>query len=253
MQQIIDPHTVIELDKVCFSYDLEEVVRNVSLKINRGDYVGIVGPNGGGKTTLLKLMLGLLQPKSGFVKLFDTKLKSFKDWSRVGYISQRNYIETNFPVTVREIVGMGRYGKLGLFHFPTKEDNEKTLKALNQVEMLDYKDRQINDLSGGQKQRVFIARALASEPEVILLDEPTVGVDVRTQKQFYLLLKKLNKELNLTLVLVTHELDVVVREANKLGYINRALEYYGDPGKYCEKNHHHDRDHHVERGGGHQC
>lgn len=248
MQQIIHAPTIIELDKICFSYDTEEVVKDVSLKINKGDYVGIVGPNGGGKTTLLKLMLGLLQPKSGFIKLFDTELKSFKDWSRVGYISQRNYIETNFPVTVEEIVAMGRYGKLGLFHFPTKEDEEKSLQALSQVEMLGYKNRQINDLSGGQKQRVFIARALASEPEVILLDEPTVGVDNKTQKQFYSLLKKLNRELRLTLVLVTHELDVVMHEANKLGYINRTLEYYGDPSEYCRKNHHH---HHAEKGGGH--
>jgi len=234
MQQVNHTHTIIELNRVCFSFTSEEIIKDVSLKIHKGDYVGIVGPNGGGKTTLLKLMLGLLQPKAGNIKLFGVEIKDFKDWSKIGYVPQKNYVEMNFPVTVEEMVAMGRYGKRGLFHFSTKEDKEKTLQALKQVDMLDYKDRQINDLSGGQQQRVFIARALASEPEVIFLDEPTVGVDVKTQKQFYALLRKLNKDLDLTLVLVTHELDVVAHEATELGYINRTLEYYGEPNEFLK-------------------
>lgn len=227
-------HTIIELDKVCFSYTGEEVIKDVSLEIHKGDYVGIIGPNGGGKSTLLKLMLGILKPNKGTIKLFGSGLKEFKDWSKIGYVPQRAHVETNFPVTVEEVVAMGRYGKRGLFRFPTKEDKDQTLLALSQVDMLGFKDRQIGDLSGGQQQRIFIARALAAEPEVVFLDEPTVGVDIKTQKQFYSLLRKLNRELNLTLILASHELDVVAHEATELVYINRTIVFYGDPEEFIK-------------------
>lgn len=227
-------HTIIELDRICFSYAREEVVKDVSIHIHKGDYVGIIGPNGGGKTTLLKLMLGILRPSSGKIKFFGSDIKDFKEWPKIGYVPQKSYKEMSFPVNVEEMVAMGRFGKMGLFHFPTKEDKEKTHKALDQVDMLGFKNRQISDLSGGQQQRVIIARALASEPEVIFLDEPTVGVDVKTQKQFYSLLRDLNKELDLTLVLVSHELDVVAHEATELGYINRTMVYYGDPEEFLK-------------------
>ena len=234
MQQVTHNHTIIELENVCFSYNSEEVIKNVSLQIHKGDYVGIVGPNGGGKTTLLKIMLGLLKPNDGKITLFGKDILAFKDWSKIGYVPQKTYVEMNFPVTVEEMVAMGRYGKRGLFHFPTKTDKEQTHQALKQVNMFEYKDRQISDLSGGQQQRVFIARALASQPEIIFLDEPTVGVDVKTQKQFYTLLRKLNKELSLTLILISHELDVVAHEATELAYINRTLEYYGEPDEFLK-------------------
>ncbi len=248
MQQLDHSHTIIQLDKVSFTYTTEEVVKDVSLEIHKGDYVGIVGPNGGGKTTLLKLMLGILQPDKGTVSLFGKEINNFKDWSKIGYVPQRTYIEMNFPVTVEEIVSMGRYGKRGLFRFPTKEDKEKTRTALLQVDMLEYKDTQISSLSGGQQQRVFIARALSSEPEIIFLDEPTVGVDIKTQKQFYALLRNLNKQLDLTLCLVTHELDVVAHEATELGYINRTLEYYGDPEEFLKGKYFHEL---IGKGGVH--
>jgi len=234
MQHLDNRPTIIELTNVCFSYSREYTIKDVSLQVHKGDYVGIIGPNGGGKSTLLKLMLGLLKPKEGAIKLFGTDIKSFKDWSLIGYVPQRTQVELNLPVTVEELVGMGRYGKRGLFRFTTTEDREKTRAALRQVDMLEYKDRLINDLSGGQQQRVFIARALAVEPEIIFLDEPTVGVDIKTQKQFYTLLRKLNKELFLTLVLVSHELDVVAHEATEIGYINRTLEYFGEPEEFLK-------------------
>ncbi len=240
MQQVDHTKNIIELHEVSFAYATEEVVKDVSLNIHKGDYVGIVGPNGGGKSTLLKLMLGLLKPQKGRVKLFGQDIDHFKDWSKIGYVPQKTYVEMNFPVTVEEVVAMGRYGKLDLFHFPGREDQEKVSKALKQVEMYEYKDKQIGDLSGGQQQRVFIARALANEPEVIVLDEPTVGVDIKTQKQFYNLLRTLNKKLDLTLVLATHELDVVAHEATELGYINRTLEYYGDPEEFLKGKYFHE-------------
>jgi zinc transport system ATP-binding protein len=240
MHQVNHEHTIIELDSVCFSYTNEEVIKDLSLEIHKGDYLGIIGPNGGGKTTLLKLMLGLIKPNDGSVKFFGKDISDFKDWAKIGYVPQKTSVESNFPVTVAEVVAMGRYGKRGLFHFPTKKDKEKTLHALRLVDMLEFKDRQIGALSGGQQQRVFIARALASEPEIIFLDEPTVGVDIKTQKQFYSLLRKLNKELNLTLILVSHELDVVAHEATEIGYINRTLEYYGDPNEFLKGEYFHE-------------
>jgi len=240
VQPVDHKHTIIELDRVCFSYTNQEVIKDVSLEIHKGDYVGIIGPNGGGKSTLIKLILGLLKPNDGDISLFGVNIKDFKNWSKIGYVPQKTYIEMNFPVSVEEVVAMGRYGKRGLFHFPTKQDKEKTLHALKQVDMLDFRNRQITDLSGGQQQRVFIARALASEPEVIFLDEPTVGVDIKTQKQFYSLLRKLNRELSITLILVSHELDVVAHEATELGYINRTMVYYGDPEEFLKGQYFHE-------------
>jgi zinc transport system ATP-binding protein len=227
----LNQETIIELQEVCFSYNKEEVIKDVTLSIHKGDYVGLVGPNGGGKSTLIKLMLGLLKPSKGAVKLLT---------DNIGYVPQRKYTELNFPVTVEEVVSMGRYGKRGLLRFPTKKDKEKVNWALTQVNMAEFKDRQISDLSGGQQQRVFIARAIASEPDVIFLDEPTVGVDIKTQKQFYELLRKLNKELHLTLILVTHELDVVAHEASELGYINKEMVYFGEPEEFLKGKYFHE-------------
>lgn len=234
MQHVTHSETIIKLEKICFSYSHDEVIKDISLQIHKGDYVGIIGPNGGGKSTLLKIMLGILKPTNGRVELFRTPLNEFKEWPRIGYVPQKTYTEINFPVTVEEVVAMGRYGKIGLFHFPTKIDKKKVHQALRQVDMYEFKNRQINDLSGGQHQRVIIARALVTEPEIIFLDEPTVGVDIKTQKQFYALLRKLNKDLSLTLVLVSHELDVVAHESTEIGYINKTLEYYGEPTEFIK-------------------
>lgn len=232
--------TIIELADVSFSYSKDPAIKNITLEIHKGDYVGIVGPNGGGKTTLLKVMLGLYKPQHGRVKLFDQSIEEFKDWSKIGYVPQRLQVDANFPITVEEVVGMGLVGKLGLFRFRGKLDHQKISQALAHVEMENFKSRLIGDLSGGQQQRVLIARALVSDPEVIFLDEPTVGVDVKTQKQFYGFLRMLNQELDLTLVLVTHELDVVAHESTELGYINRTLEYYGEPEEFLKGRYFHE-------------
>jgi len=238
--QIDHSKSIIEVDKVSFAYNGEDAIKDVSIAVHRGDYLGIIGPNGGGKSTLLKIMLGLLHPKEGVIKLFNQSIDEFKDWSKIGYVPQKppNF-ELNFPVSVREVVAMGRYGKRGLLRFPTKEDGEKVNKALSQVEMTEFAGRQITELSGGQQQRVFIARALVSEPEVIFLDEPTAGVDIKTQKSFYALLEKLNRDFDLTLVLISHELDVLAHEATELAYINRTLEYYGDPKEFLKGDYYH--------------
>lgn len=234
MQKVKHGETIVELQNVCFAYLRDEVIKNVTLEIHRGDYVGIIGPNGGGKSTLLKLMLKLLTARSGKVRLFGTDIGSFRDWSKIGYVPQNSHDAGDFPVTVAEMVLMGRYGRMGLFRRPSRNDFKKAEIALNHVDLFEFKDHQMSMLSGGQKQRVFIARALVQEPEIIFLDEPTVGVDVKTQKQFYALLRKLNRTLGLTLILASHELDVVAHESTELGYINRTLEYYGEPTEFLK-------------------
>ena len=219
---------IIEVANVSFGYTNETVLHNVSLNVHKGDYLSMVGPNGGGKSTLLRIMVGLLKPSKGTIKLFGEDITKFKDWSRIGYVSQQvTHIDRNFPMTVEKVVMMGRYPKLGFLGFPTRKDRALVRDALSQVEMLAFRKRLIGDLSGGQQQRVFLARALAGQPELIVLDEPTTGIDLKTQKQFYALLRKLNRELNLTLLLATHELDVVAHEATEIAYINREIVYYG--------------------------
>jgi len=226
---------IIEVRDLSFAYGQTPVLKNITLTVHQGDYLGIIGPNGSGKTTLLKVMLGLLTPTSGTVKLFGADCLGFKDWSKIGYVPQKAInFDPLFPATVREVVAMGRFGKKGLLFRLTDEDQAVVRQALEQVEMLAYQDRQIGDLSSGQQQRVFIARALAGQPEVIFLDEPTVGVDVKAQEQFYALLKRLNQELGLTLVMVSHDIDVIAHEVTELACVNQTLVYHGEPEEFVK-------------------
>ena len=222
---------IIELENVSFSYGDEKVLENIDLEIHRGDFFGIIGPNGGGKTTVIKIILGLLKPAGGQVKLFDSDIKKFKAWSKFGYVSQRaTQFDANFPMTVEAVVALGRYKKRpSLFGYLDGYDKQMIAEALGHVGMWDHRKRLIGDLSGGEGQRVFIAKALAGEPEVIVLDEPTSGVDVKTQEAFYGLLRKLNSELNITLVLATHDLDLVEKEASDLFCVNKSALYCGLP------------------------
>jgi zinc transport system ATP-binding protein len=224
---------IIEINNISFAYGKELVIDKANLNIHKGDYLGIVGPNGGGKTTLLKIILGLLKPSSGSISLFGQNINSFRNWSKIGYVPQKAVdFDINFPATVYEVVAMGRYGKRGLFNSLNSDDKKIIDDSIKQVEMFKFKDRIIGDLSGGQQQRAFIARALSAQPEIIFLDEPTVGVDVKTQEAFYNLLKKLNQTLHLTLVLVSHDIDVVAKEVTELACINKTLLYYDDPQKF---------------------
>lgn len=222
MQTVDHTKNIIELTHISFAYQKPDyALSNISFNVHKGDYLGIIGPNGGGKTTVLKIMLGLLKPSEGKVKLFGQEIDHFKDWYKIGYVPQKvTLIDTNFPVTVEEVVIMGTFAK---------RDRKKVDIALDEVDMLSYKKKRIGELSGGLQQRVFIARALASQPEVIFLDEPTVGVDTKTQEMFYLLLRKLNTKLDLTLILVSHELDVVARETTEVAFINHTLVSYCTP------------------------
>ncbi|MDY6764519.1 MAG: metal ABC transporter ATP-binding protein [Halobacteria archaeon] len=227
---------VIEAQNVTYSYtgDLDTpAVENVSLSIEEGDFLGLVGPNGSGKTTLLKLMLGLLRPDRGDVYLFGEPAHRFDDGGRIGYVSQKaTSVGKNMPVTVREAVKMGRYsnrrfGPLG------KKDKRKIDEAMNEVSIEDIADKRVDEISGGQKQRTFIARALASEADLLALDEPTIGVDARSRENFYGLLNELNDN-GITIVLIEHDIGVVTQHVNKITCINRRIYYHGDPEEFAE-------------------
>lgn len=215
---------------VSFRYGVTPAVQNISFVVEWGDFVGIIGPNGSGKTTLLKLLLGLLKPTEGGIEVCGKSLGDFKEWRRVGYVSQRvTHFEPGFPATVWEVVSQGRTARAGLFHRFSQHDQALINQALGEVGMLEMKQRLIGTLSGGQQQRVFIARALAQDPEILVLDEPTIGVDVEAHQQFFHLMRKLHHTKELTIVIVSHEVDVMMEEVNKLVCLNRSLLFYGTP------------------------
>lgn len=220
---------VAGVEHVCADYGSERVLDQVSLRIHRGDFLGIIGPNGSGKTTLLRILLGLLRPSCGHVTLFGADVRRFRDWHRVGYVPQKAAVEARFPASVFEVAISGRAARTGPGRRFGPQDREAAMRALQIVGMAGLQARLIGRLSPGQQQRVFIARALVHEPELLLLDEPTVGVDVDAQEQFYGLLRRLNRDLGTTLVMVSHDIGVVAQEVTQLACLNRTLVFHGDP------------------------
>ncbi|MFA6994911.1 MAG: metal ABC transporter ATP-binding protein [Patescibacteria group bacterium] len=224
---------IIEVNHVFFSYGTNTVLIDVNLAIHRGDYLGIIGPNGAGKTTLFKIMLGLLTPKSGTVKLFGVDIRNFQDHLKVAYVPQKaSNFDVNFPITVKEVVAMGRYAKKGLFHNLQAEDNKIIRNSLEQVKMQEYANVLIGELSGGEVQRVFIARALAGQPEVVFLDEPTAGIDQKSQDDFYGLLKELNQKMGLTLVLISHDIERLTKEVMHIACLDHNLVCHNSPEEF---------------------
>lgn len=236
--QVDHGENIIEIKDVSFSYGEREVLRGITLDIHRGDYLGIVGGNGSGKTTLIRIILGLLKPSTGNVRLFGTDIREFKDWHKIGYVPQQvTNFDRQFPASVQEIVLMGRFARRGLFKRVTMEDGQKAEEALRQVGMWEHRNRLIGELSGGQQQRVFIARALAGQPEILFLDEPTVGIERVVQKDFYTLLRKLNSELDLTVVLITHDVESMAHEAMHVACLDCTLFFHDSVDAYFKDTH----------------
>ncbi|MEB3882191.1 ABC transporter ATP-binding protein [Lyngbya sp. CCY1209] len=222
-----DPPTeaVMTLDRIWASYNRQEpVLEDVSLTVRELDFIGIIGPNGGGKTTLLKVMLGLLKPRRGTVEIMGFSPVQGRRY--VGYVPQTFEFDRSFPVRVSEVVLMGRLGRRRLFRGYTKQDREIVNRTLEKVGMLEFRDRAIGELSGGQRQRIYIARALACEPRILLLDEPTASVDPRMQYGIYELLHELNEYM--TIVIISHDLGAVSTHVKTVGCLNRKLFYHGD-------------------------
>ncbi|MFZ2831935.1 MAG: metal ABC transporter ATP-binding protein [Minisyncoccia bacterium] len=224
------PEPYIELDNVSFAYDTTPVLQNLSFTIRKGEYLGIIGPNGGGKTTLIKIILGLLHPTEGTIKLFGKERHHFKEKHRIGYVPQRvTQADKDFPATVFEVVKTGRIARLGFFERFTKKDIAVVEHAMELSGIARYRDTLVGNLSGGERQRVFIARALASEPDVLILDEPTVGVDIGAQKTFYDFLASLNRDQNLTIIFISHDVDVVSQETKTVLCLNHNMVCHGFP------------------------
>lgn len=223
---------VVELKNIWFSYDQGPVLEDVSLSVTKGSFLGIVGPNGSGKTTLLRIILGLLTPQRGRVILFGIDQTQFRDWSRIGYVPQKAPSLNSFPATVREIVLTGRTPIRGFFRFYNRDDTRSVAEALELVGLTSLAHRPITKLSGGQQQRVLLARALAGKPELLILDEPTEGVDSAAQKQFYALLQRLRHEFNLTIIMVSHDIGVVTEQVSHLACLNRRLFFHGPPKEF---------------------
>lgn len=193
----------LEIHDLTVSYHRKPVLYGLDLEVPQGKIVGILGPNGAGKSTFIKAVMGLVPLSSGWVKVFG---KSFRESvGRVGYVPQRETVDWDFPVNVMDVVLMGRYGKLGLFRRPTKQDHEMAKSCLEKVKMLPFANRQIGNLSGGQQQRVFLARALAQESDLYLMDEPFAGVDAATESAIVTLLHELRNQ-GKTLLVVHHDL-----------------------------------------------
>ncbi|AEG16926.1 MULTISPECIES: metal ABC transporter ATP-binding protein [Desulfofundulus] len=221
---------VVEVRDLFFSYGEEMALERINLTVARGDFLALIGPNGSGKTTLIKLILGLLKPLSGEVRLFGVPVQRFHQWHRVGYVPQKaTSFDVRFPATVEEVVLSGRFGLLGPGRRPGREDRRAVEEALELVGMGGAGHRIIGRLSGGQQQRVFIARALVGKPELLVLDEPVVGLDSRALDSFYSLLEHLNRDMGITLITVTHDTGTVARRVGRVACINKRLICHGTP------------------------
>lgn len=210
---------VIAVDDVSFSFDGPVILDHVSLSVKKGEFLGIVGPNGGGKSTLLKLILGLLKPGHGRIRVLGKSPR--KGRAMIGYVPQYAGFERNFPITVQQTVLLGRMGKsASLFGF-NGHDTELANRALQETEIADLKDRLLNTLSGGQFQRVLIARALVSEPEILILDEPTANIDSRAEADIFDVLKQLNERI--TIIVVSHDIGFISEYVTTVACLNKTL------------------------------
>ncbi len=213
---------IVEIKNVWFAYNGQTVLEDVSLDIQQGDFIAMIGPNGGGKTTLLKLMLGLLRPDKGAIRVLGDPTE--KASHHIGYVSQDVHINRSFPITATDVVLMGKLEPGKRWAKSSVQDRTDALDALERMEIKDYANSKIGELSGGQRQRVFIARALVTQPKVLLLDEPTASIDAKGQAEFYWLLKELNKDI--TILVVSHDLVAISTYVKSVACVNKRLHYH---------------------------
>jgi len=206
----------------------QTILSNISFEINQGEYVALVGPNGGGKSTLIKIILGLLNPSSGDIEILSTPQKKFKDYYKIGYVPQNvSLFDNNFPLSVYETVSLGLSSQKPWFSLLNKKDKQMIEISMDSTDISNLRDKNISELSGGQRQRVMIARALVSQPKILILDEPSTGVDIASQEKFYQFLKRLNIEKRLTIIFITHDLGVIADDVTNVLAVNQNLVFKG--------------------------
>jgi zinc transport system ATP-binding protein len=215
---------VIKLSNIYVNYGKNNILENINLQVKELDFIGIIGPNGGGKTTLLKTLLGLISPKSGKISIMNYPVSQGRKY--IGYIPQVLEFDRRFPILVEDVVRMGRLSKSHLFRRYNCQDEKIVTHCLAQVGMIKLRSRPIGELSGGERQRVYIARALASQPLILLLDEPTANVDSKIQNNIYELLKELNEYM--TILLISHDLGAISTYVKTIACLNRRLHYHQD-------------------------
>ncbi len=227
---------VLEFRDVSFAYDVETVVRDVTFAVQPGDFTALLGPNGSGKTTLLRLALGLARPSRGSVALFGEAPERFRDWGRVGYVPQVvEGVQARFPATVEEVVAQGLYRGFDPMALWRPHGRGEVVQAMETAGIAGLRGSRITSLSVGQQQRVLIARALVREPELLALDEPLAGVDSVGQEQFHTLLRRLNRDMGMTVLLVSHDIGVVMREATTVACINRTMVFHGPTNRLTQR------------------
>ena len=226
----------LRFENVWYQYDSEAVIEDISLSVGPGEFVAILGPNGSGKTTLIKLALGLISPSRGSVKLFGESPEHFRDWNKIGYVPQAvEVIGTQFPATVEEVVAQGLYKGFDPFSIFRKSGQPAVRDAMETAGIAAIKRRRISSISMGQQQRALISRALVSRPQMLVLDEPVAGVDAAGQEQLYSMLRRLNREHDMTILMVSHDIGAVLREATTVACINRSLVFHGPPHNITQK------------------
>ena len=225
---------IIETDNLHFRYNGNEVLSDVTCSIGTGDYVGIVGPNGSGKTTFIKLALGLLKPTAGTISLFGDNPAAFTNRTKVGYLPQTMMnFNPHFPATVREIVALGLLAGKTFPRKTCKEDNAAIDEVLELLDIASVGGRLAGELSGGQRQRVLLAKAMASKPELLILDEPTAALDPEGREKFFSTLKDLNEQKAITIIMVTHDIGTIGKYASKLLYLDKKLIFFDSFDNFC--------------------
>ncbi len=225
--------TILKVNDLSIRYEQTEAIKNVSFEVKKGDFIGLVGPNGGGKTTLVKAILGLIQ-YSGEINLLSKTQKKFNSFSKIGYLPQKQTsVNPLFPASVKEVVLLGLLSSKKSFKKINKEDLQKTENTLETLHISKLKNKMFSDLSGGQQQKVLLARALVSNPEILILDEPSTALDPKSREDFFSLVEKLNKKNKTTIILITHDTGYIGKYANKLLYIDNQLVFFGEIKKFC--------------------
>jgi zinc transport system ATP-binding protein len=225
---------ILDVRDLSVNYGATEVLKNVSFSVHAGEYIGLAGPNGAGKTTLIKAILGLAKHAKGTIELFGQCIHGFEDWSKIGYLPQ-SVITYNplFPATVREVVGLGLLSQKKFPKRVSSGDRAKIDDALELLDIINLEDRLVSELSGGQQQRVFLARALVSNPELLILDEPGTALDPHTREKFFRMIKEINQTKGVSIILITHDLSDLGKNASRLLYLDKEVVFYGKFSDYC--------------------
>jgi ABC-type Mn2+/Zn2+ transport system ATPase subunit len=228
--------TVLDVAGVTLQRNGRNVLRDVTFSIREHELVGLIGPNGGGKTTLLQVVLGVLRPASGRVSVFGTdSTRLGRERGMIGYVAQAKGFDRSFPARAKDVVLMGTFGRLGPLRYPGAAERERALDTLGEVGMRDKADRPIGALSGGEQQRVFIAQALVSRPRLLILDEPTAGVDPEREEALLHLLVRLKRESKLTILMVSHNVSLIRGHTDRILCLNREIFYAGPAGELPDR------------------